>query len=44
MERLTDDYYMILSFLLACIDICICAGAPSHKGKLGKYIGLVSRL
>ncbi|MDO4486591.1 MAG: diguanylate cyclase [Bacillota bacterium] len=42
MERLIDDYYVILSLLLACIDIFICIGAFSHKGELGKYIGLVS--
>ena len=42
MEKLIDNYYIIVSLLLACADIIICFRAFSHKDKLGKYIGLVS--
>lgn len=42
METLIGNYYVIVSLLLACVDIIICFRAFSHKDQLGKYIGLVS--
>ena len=42
MERLIEDYYVILSLLLACADLLICIGAFRRKGALGRYVGIIS--